>query len=58
MQVGDLVRVMTAWGGINTLGIVVKVHDVGIEAIKTRIITLHTGWEYRTFELEVLSGYR
>ena len=56
MKVGDLVRVRTNWGGNGTVGLIIKTcHRMGRER---KIITLDTGWEYHTHELEVISEGR
>ena len=56
MQVGDLVRVLVPWGKVGTVGIVVDLRwDFGNGG---PVVTLESGWEYRDFELEVLSEYR
>ena len=56
MQVGDLVRVLVDWGEKGTVGIVVDLQwDFGNGG---PVVTLESGWEYRDFELEVLSECR
>lgn len=56
MQVGDLVRVLVDWGKKGTVGIVVDLQwDFGDESA---VVTLESGWEYRSSELEVLSECR
>ena len=60
MKVGDLVRVNTEWGGQDSIGIIVKVDDGNYleHTSKTQVITLQSGWEYWTHELEVISESR
>ena len=54
MQVGDLVRVRTNWGGNGTVGIITKIKTLRVSTV----VTLDTRWEYRVQELEVISEGR
>jgi len=60
VKVGDLVRVRTDWGGNGTVGLITKIYESLIQRAdkKTQVVTLHTGWEYHTHELEVVSENR
>jgi len=58
MKVGDLVTVMVGWGGSGTLALVAAIRQEMTGAGELEIVTLHNGWEYHPWELEVVSAGR
>ena len=58
MQVGDLVVVQVGWGGSGTHALVASIRQELTGAGELEIVTLHNGWEYHPWELEVVSASR
>ena len=54
MQVGDLVRVIAD----DSSGLIIKIEEYYLMALKTQSAILHTGEVFRLHELEVISESR
>ena len=54
MQVGDLVRVIAD----GSSGLIVKIEDYYLMALKTPCVILHTGESFHLHELEVINESR